>query len=67
MKSKGFSIHVDGHEKNYPAGATVPAGIIKKFGLVAKGLVEPDGSGDSGGVDPEPSNIAPTPPEEETK
>ncbi len=65
MKSKGFSIHVDGRPKDYPAGASVPANIAKKFDLVAKGLVEEDGPESLGGVGAGPSDTATPPPNEE--
>ena len=48
MKSKGFSIPVDGRMKDFPAGADVPPDIVKEFGLVRKGLVERAPKGSSG-------------------
>ncbi len=48
MKSKGFSVHIDGREKSFPVGKPVPAKVVKEFDLVAKSLVESD-PGEPGG------------------
>lgn len=37
---KGFSVHVEGREKAFPAGADVPDEMAEEFGLARKGLVE---------------------------